>query len=237
MPFELTDVVPWGRSFDEYLSMFSLAPEDLKKSILGCSDGPASFNCQMAKRGNHVTSVDPIYHFTKSEIKSRIDETFNTVIKQTEENRNDFIWEKIRSVQELGEIRQAAMDIFLSDYNLGKKEERYIYGTLPDLKFADQKFDLALCSHFLFLYSKQFSIRFHIDSIVELCRVAKEVRIFPILELSSKVSRHLKTVCSHLQKMGFIAEITNVDYEFQKGGNQMLRIHCNQQKIMNKKAH
>ena len=227
MPFELNDVVPWGRSYEEYLSMFSLVPEDIEKSILGCSDGPASFNCTMAKLGKHVTSVDPIYQFTKSEIKSRIDETFNTVIKQTEENRNEFVWEKISSVQELGQIRRAAMEIFLSDYNLGKTEKRYIYGTLPELKFADQQFDIALCSHFLFLYSKHLSIQFHIDAIAELCRVAKEVRIFPILELGSQVSRHFRKVCSYFEKSGFSVETTRVDYEFQRGGNQMLKIHSN----------
>lgn len=224
MPFELTDVVPWGRSFEEYLSMFSLIQEDLNRSILGCSDGPASFNCKMALMGKHVTSVDPIYQFTRSEIQARIDDTFDVVVKQTEENKDEFIWAKIRSVEELGQIRQAAMDNFLSDYNLGKKEKRYIYGTLPNLKFEEQQFDLALCSHFLFLYSQHFSLTFHIDAIAELCRVANEVRIFPILELGSKVSRHFQPVVRHFQNLGFLVETVSVDYEFQKGGNQMLKI-------------
>lgn len=36
------EVVPWGRSFDEYLQMFLLSEADLNKSIVGVADGPAS---------------------------------------------------------------------------------------------------------------------------------------------------------------------------------------------------
>lgn len=228
MPFELKDVVPWGRSFEEYVSMFSLSSTDLDLSILGCGDGPASFNYHMHKMGKKVISVDPIYQFTKDDIKLRINETFKTVLEQTEKNKSEFVWEKIKTVNELAEVRGKAMDLFLADYDSGKSERRYVAGSLPKLEFTAKQFDLALCSHFLFLYSKQLSYQFHIDAVTELCRTAKEVRIFPILELGSKVSRHLAEVCDHLQSLGFETEIINVEYEFQKGGNQLLKIHDNQ---------
>ncbi len=32
---ELSKVVPWGRSLNEYSKMFSLSEDDLKKKILG----------------------------------------------------------------------------------------------------------------------------------------------------------------------------------------------------------
>jgi hypothetical protein len=44
MAFTLDQVVPWGRSFDEYRRMFALSDDDLGLRILGCADGPASFN-------------------------------------------------------------------------------------------------------------------------------------------------------------------------------------------------
>jgi hypothetical protein len=44
MTFTLDSVVPWGRSFDEYVAMFALSEEDLGRRVLGCADGPASFN-------------------------------------------------------------------------------------------------------------------------------------------------------------------------------------------------
>lgn len=161
MSFSLSNVVPWGRSFDEYVNMFALSDEDLTKKIVGCSDGPASFNYTLTKKGGSVVSVDPIYQFTADEIASRITETYNTVMEQTRQNRHEFVWQRISSVEELGRIRTSAMNDFLADYPVGSINGRYIYGTLPKLPFTDVLFDLALCSHFLFLYSEHFDLTFH----------------------------------------------------------------------------
>ncbi|WP_303904751.1 hypothetical protein [Thiohalomonas denitrificans] len=63
MAFELKEFVPWGRSFQEYVDMFALAEEELGKAVLGCGDGPASFNAELTKRGGRFVSVDPLYAF------------------------------------------------------------------------------------------------------------------------------------------------------------------------------
>lgn len=47
MGFTLDKVVPWGRSYDEYVSMFDLSGADLGVRILGCGDGPAEFNAAL----------------------------------------------------------------------------------------------------------------------------------------------------------------------------------------------
>ncbi len=51
---KLEEVVPWGRTLAEYQSMFSLSETDLTAKILGCGDGPASFNAEMMKLGYSV---------------------------------------------------------------------------------------------------------------------------------------------------------------------------------------
>ena len=224
MAFTLEKVVPWGRSFDEYLAMFALAEEDLRKRILGCGDGPASFNCMMKRRGGRAVSVDPLYRFSAVEIRNRIDEIYEEIMEQTRKNKNEFVWRHISSVEELGKVRMDAMNDFLSDYRAGSKEGRYVDASLPMLPFEDREFDIALCSHFLFLYSERLSDNFHIQSIKELCRVASEVRIFPLLELGAKKSRHLETVIDRLENDGFVIDIKKVSYEFQRGGNEMLRV-------------
>lgn len=224
MAFTLTQAVPWGRSFDEYVAMFDLSKEDLEKRILDCSGGPASFNCLLTKRGGHVISADPVYHFSAAEIRNRISETYEEIMDQTRKNKNEFIWKHISSIEELGRVRMAAMEDFLSDYASGKKEGRYVDAELPALPFRDGEFDIALCSHFLFLYSEQFSEDFHFRSILELCRVSSEVRIFPLLELGTIKSRHLDPVIRRLDKDGIKVSVERVPYEFQKGGNEMLRI-------------
>ena len=224
MGFLLEQVVPWGRSFDEYLAMFSLMEVDLGKRILGCGDGPAGFNAELTRRGGKIVSVDPIYQYSADEIKSRVEATYETVLAQTRKNQDEFIWESIKSVDELGKVRMEAMNQFLEDYPKGKAQGRYVVGELPMLEFSDKEFNLALCSHFLFLYSEHFTTEFHIQSIVQLCRVADEVRVFPLLELGARKSRHLKAVIEYLVGKGYECTVEKVEYEFQKRGNEMLRV-------------
>jgi hypothetical protein len=224
MSFTLSDVVPWGRSYDEYISMFALRPSDLKKQILGCCDGPAGFNSVLSKHKGSIVSVDPLYSFSAEQIKKRIDDTYEIVLEQTLRNKNEFIWKSISSIDELGRIRMEAMQEFLKDYDLGKKEQRYIDACLPMLPFADDFFDIALCSHFLFLYSEQLSEAFHYKSIKELCRVAGNVRIFPVLELGAIRSRYLDRTIQRLKDENYQVRLIKVAYEFQKGGNELLEV-------------
>lgn len=224
MAFTLEEVVPWGRSFDEYVAMFALSKSDVQKRILGCSDGPASFNAVLTKQGGHVISADPLYAFGREEIAKRIDETFEVVLEQTRANYDEFIWNHFSSLEQLAKTRRETMNAFLDDYEQGREAGRYVEASLPRLPFADKTFDLALCSHFLFLYSELFSEDFHLQSIKELARVAREVRIFPLLELGSRKSRHFDSICETLQKEGLDFSLDKVGYEFQKGGHQMMRI-------------
>jgi hypothetical protein len=227
MPFQLKDVVPWGRNFEEYCTMFDLARDDLEKRILGCADGPASFNAELSRRGGKVISIDPLYSFNKDDIQKRIDETFNVVIEQTTRNLDSFVWQHIRSVEHLSEVRRQAMDAFLEDFSIGKTQERYVVGSLPKLPFSDKAFELALCSHFLFLYSEQFSYVFHLESILELCRVASEVRIFPLHTLANQRSSYLGKVINVLEEKSYDVAIKEVPYEFQKGARHMLCVKEN----------
>lgn len=222
--FTLEEVVPWGRSFDEYHRMFGLSDDDLVRKILGCGDGPASFNAEATRRGAAVISCDPIYRWEAVHIRERIAATYDQILEQTRRNADEFVWESIRSVEELGQVRMAAMEAFLDDYSQGKAQGRYVEAELPSLPFTDSSFDLALCSHLLFLYSTQLSEAFHRESLRELCRVAREVRIFPLLALGGHRSPHIAPCMAELRDAGHDVSIENVPYEFQRGGNQMMHI-------------
>ena len=224
MGFRLQEVVPWGRSYAEYRDMFALTRTDLKKDILGCADGPANFNAEQSKKGGTVISVDPLYRFSAGEIKDQIDKVFGTILDRTRKNAGEFVWKTISSVEALGEIRRRAMNDFLDDYTHGKEAGRYRDHSLPTLPFPDQSFGMALCSHYLFLYSAHLSLDFHRQSLRELARVAKDVRVFPLLELGAVPSRHLDEVCRLLSEDGLRVHIERVPYEFQRGGNHMLCI-------------
>jgi hypothetical protein len=217
---EYEKIVPWGRSYTEYVGMFNLTPDFLSKKVLGCGDGPAAFNGVANAFGGNVTSIDPIFKLSARDIEKRIKETFTEVIDQTKANMDKFNWEQYGSIEGLGTIRMKSMKQFLNDYEQGKEEGRYIEASLPILPFEDQSFDLVLCSHLLFLYSDMLELDFHFQSINEMLRVGKEVRIFPVVDLNSQPSKYLEQIMKRYPN----SELVKVKYEFQKGGNEMLRI-------------
>lgn len=217
----LKDIVPWGRTRAEYIKMFKLTKEELRGSILGCGDGPSSFN---SENGGNVISFDPIYNFSRKQIEQRIKETSEVVCKALEDNYDEFIWTEFSSVTDLKEARLGAMNKFLEDYDKGKEEGRYIAGALPKTDFSTSQFNLVLSSHFLFLYSDQLTEEFHINSIKEMLRVGESVKIFPLCNLRGERSSHLSGVISWLQTEGYEAEIVKTEYEFQRGGNEFLYI-------------
>ncbi len=218
----LHDVVPWGRSFREYRDMFLLTDDDLGKSILGCGDGPASFNAGLTKAGGSVISVDPIYRFSVDEIRSRVKDVCSDIVSEVSKTPDDFIWESIRDIDHLVQVRMDAMALFFADYEQGKMEGRYIDASLPELPFKDKAFDLALCSHYLFLYSSHLSLEQHIRSMNELCRVADEVRVYPLVTLESKRSEFIGPVVSELTDNGQDVSFHKAKYRFQKGAEEML---------------
>jgi hypothetical protein len=222
--FTLSQIVPLGRSFDEYCRMFALSDIDLRRKILGCADGPASFNTEATRRGSDVVSCDPLYRFDGEQIRRQIDATFPEVMDQTRQNADQFVWNEIPSVEELERCRREAMHAFLADYDQGRRQRRYVEAELPALPFADASFDLALCSHFLFLYTDQLSESFHVRAIMEMCRVAAEVRVFPLFALNGLPSQCIDSVSAQLQDGGFAVSIERVPYEFQRGANQMMRV-------------
>jgi hypothetical protein len=66
---------------------------------------------------------------------------------------------------------------------------------------------------------------------LEMLRVAREVRVFPLLDLDLQRSAHLDPVIAGLRSANFYAEIVDVPYIFQKGGGQMLRVVHSGQRI------
>ncbi len=228
MGLTLEQVVPWGRSLAEYRTMFDLTPTNLGCNILDCAAEPASFNAEMTAQGYHVTSCDPIYQFSTEAIAQRIADTYSIILNGVEANLDSYLWQAIESPAQLGEVRLAAMGQFLADFPIGLQTQRYRQDALPHLPFPDQEFDLALCSHFLFTYSDHLGLEFHQAAIAELIRVAKEVRIFPLLKVSGEPSPFLPVIQAELMAQGLNVQIKQVPYEFQKGGNQLLQIRPTQ---------
>jgi len=204
--------------------MFVLTEDDLRRRVLGCADGPAGFNAEATRRGMRVTSCDPLYAFSAEQIRERIAATAEDILEQTRRNRDEFVWDEITSLEHLQRLRMSAMEDFLADYDAGRSEGRYVAAGVPSLPFPDESFDLAICSHFLFLYSEQLGPQFHEDAIIEMCRVASEVRIFPLIALGAVPSPFVERAIANMRELQYTVTIDRVPYEFQYGANEMMRI-------------
>jgi SAM-dependent methyltransferase len=224
MAILLDQIIPWGRSRHEYDLMFRLAFEDLSAGVLDCGGGPASFTAELSVSGIRAISVDPVYVFSGLEIQGRFEAVVEPMLSQIRATPGDWTWTYHRDPDDLCANRRVALRRFLADYDEGLRQHRYIVGELPSLPFDSGSFGLAVCSHLLFLYSDLLSEAFHIRSAQELCRVAREVRFFPLLTLRGEPSPHLAAVRSALDSKGWASEVVLVNYELQRGGNQMLRV-------------
>lgn len=224
MAFVLNEVVPWGRILSEYQEMFALSEQDiLSNKIISFGDGPASFNAEATKKGAHIVSIDPIYQFPIKEIKARIYETKDIILEQARMNEQNYNWTNIKNMKELEHFRFSAMNLFLDDFEQGLFDKRYVYGELPNkMEFSNDSFDIGLSSHFLLLYSG-LGLDFHIQSIKEMLRVCREIRIFPICNLDSYKTDLLNEVIDYFSRIAHV-EIVSSTYEFQKNANEMLII-------------
>ena len=72
----------WSRSFEEYRLIFGLTETDLAGLILGCADGPASFNAEATASGHRVISCDPTYAYSATEIERRVEACYDVVMSQ-----------------------------------------------------------------------------------------------------------------------------------------------------------
>ena len=224
MAMNLDQVVPFGRSFDEYVRMFALNQANLQGSILSVADGPASFNAEGTEKGYKIESVDPLYCFGADEVRDRFYAVLDNIINQIIASPRDWVWSYHQSPEDLKANRVRVTERFYEDYAVGKREGRYKLGELPALSYESESFDLGLSSHFLFLYSEQKDFDFHVAALEEMLRVCQEVRVFPLLDLQLERSVHLEGAIAHLEEQNYRCDVQTVDYQLQRGGNEMLRI-------------
>jgi hypothetical protein len=57
-----------------------------------------------------------------------------------------------------------------------------------------------------------------------MCRVAAEVRIFPLVTLAGRPSPHVDPIREEVMQAGLLATVEDVPYEFQRGARSMLRV-------------
>jgi SAM-dependent methyltransferase len=214
-------VLVTSRSYDVYVAMFALDSSDLAKSILDCSAGVAGFAVEAGRRGTRVVAVDPAYAMAREELArlGNADLVRGSAIAADQPDRFTFAW--YRSPERRLMLRTRALAQFLPD--LVTHPERYVAGQLPHLPFRERSFDLAVCSHLLFTWADQLGLDWHRAALLELARVAGEVRVFPtVVQGPGQPVPFWDELMSDLARAGLRTERRQVSYEFQVGADTML---------------
>ena len=211
-----------GRTWKEYIKMFNLKREDLINGrILDCAAGASSFTAQMSKQGYDAIALDILYDNDPDVLLDKYNDHMEVLIDGLT-SVDSFVWNFFSDIEDLKEERDNACREFIEDYSK-YKGKRYIKADLSNLPFPDNGFSMVLCSHLLFIYDHRLDYSFHLKTIKEMLRVtSKDVRIYPLVKNKGLKSDFVNRIVNDLHDVDI--EIVKVDYEFRKGGNEMLRI-------------
>jgi hypothetical protein len=211
-----------SRSFGEYEAMFMLTDSDRQGRLLDCPGGASSFTASASARGALATAADPVYTLSVPALQDLVKGESDRGSAHTAAGIDRYRWDFYGDIEGHREMRKTSAGIFARDFE--DHRERYVAGSLPDLPFEDRQFDLVLSSHFLFTYADRLDQDFHFDALNELHRICRrEVRVFPLLDQSGRsLSGMIRTLLARLVRQGIGARVSQVPYEFQRGGNEML---------------
>lgn len=206
-----------SRSAAEYRAMFDLA-ELATDSILDCCAGGAGFT---SETGGAAVALDPVYAQGQAKLAETVRTGQQGASAISYANAEHFDWSWYGNRERREEMRADAAKRFLAD--LADRPGHYIAGDAHHLPFADNSFDLVLCSHLLFTWSDVLDRDWHRDAIIELARIAAQVRIFPlVVQGTGDPIAWLPDLYDELRDLGLVAEERQVAYEFQTGADQML---------------
>lgn len=220
MPADTDNFIVSARNLEEYRALFALTDDDLARRILDCPGGAASFTAEVAAQGGDVTAADPVYELPAAELHALAVEQAARASGFAVSHGDQYDWSWYGTAERHAQIRRDAAAAFVADHR--QRPQRYVAARLPDLPFADDSFDLALCSHLLFTYP-QITVEQHVTYIRELTRVAAEARFFPLVTITGSPADDLvESVRHQLERDGVRTHLADVAFRFQKHATQML---------------
>lgn len=219
----MRESVLWGHHFNEYQQMFNLVDADIGSRILEYGCGATAVNAAL-HADHQIISCDPLFSLQSDPLKQSVLTTFEEAVQYMKNASNQYDFSLYGSMEKLIAQRREGIAECLLDYEKGKMEKRYLPLDHEALPFKDFSFDYALSSYFLFSALEEQDVDFHLQCIRELARVAKDVRIFPLIDRRGQPSPMLGPVLLGLQQTNYAVEVREVNYQLQLGGHAMLRV-------------
>lgn len=201
----------WGLQVSDYCNLFDLSENQLKTKLLEYGCGPTALNADVHQTASLMVSCDPLFKLDKNAIEISITQYLER-LKATK-----FDFETIAH-------KEKAFLAFLNDYEQGKMAHRYLATESCQLPFSDFTFDLALSAYHLFEDGDVHDVEKPLSVVIELARVAKEVRVFPLTDALGKPSPILGPLLLMLQKNNYGVEIREVVDHVLPENKAMLRV-------------
>lgn len=210
----IDEILVTTRTLENYLDFFDLTPQELRgKRVLDCPGGVASFTAQAHTLGADSVSVDPTYTLTAQEFEALGRDQIDFSDRWYHENPDIFTPEAQgeANIQAILAQRHAGLSAFLADYQA--RREAYVVGSLPNLPFADDTFDLVLSAHLLFVYSDRFDLAFHECAINEMLRVSRgELRLYPLGDYVGNPPPWFDELINDLGARGLAVQIKDIKF-------------------------
>ncbi len=217
----------FGRRLCDYERIYGFSREELRgQRVLDVGAGSASFAAEAARVGVHVLALDPVYRFRTFSVRDRALRDFADVQALVRSRREAYTMDAYGDEDQFWEARAEARDRFLEDFDSGFAAGRYRAGALPSLELDSGAFDLVLCGHLLFLYAAYFSEAFHLQSLLELVRVARgRVLIYPLVTLSGEPYPGMERLLDRLRSAGVESSLEPVEISVLRGSDQRLVLY------------
>jgi hypothetical protein len=229
----LAAMIVSSRHVAEYRAFLGLTDADLfgaGRRVLDCSAGASGFAAAVNAAGGSVTAVDPAYGDLAA-LRAAVEASHEGGNALIDAYSDAFTWDWYGSPATRETLRREAREAFLAD--LAASPGTYVSGALPDLPLHDDAFELAVTSHLLFTWADvavgtpagevRLDEAWHRAALLELLRVAPEVRVFPLVRQGDGADvPFLPRLLDGLRAEGHSAELHRVAYEFQRGADEML---------------
>ena len=163
---------------------FVLSEDDFAKKILIFPNGANTAVAELKQKHLPTSTwiaADPQYHLKMADLKSKMHEVLSPAVTKQ----------------------------FLHDYETQYPHGYYHSAALPQLPFAHFEFDLVLCPFLLF--DNHLELTQQLTIAQELCRVAQEVRIYPVPQEPELIKHHLGPLMLYLQQHHFGIEIKSLE--------------------------
>jgi SAM-dependent methyltransferase len=185
--------------------------------VLDVGAGLASFTAEGFRLGLDVTAIDPLYRLRPSALELMA----QSALTHDQDGANKGMRQLADSEYkcERGFLSLAS---FLDDFRAGFAQGRYRAGTLPRLPFANKSFALALDCFHLFQGAASRDFQLAYASCRELCRVAREVRIYPLTLPTGQRYPHLQRLRLALFEKGIEAALETVSHPVERNAEHCL---------------